>query len=293
MGFLTTRLNARVRAYLASDWEDCVLLRWSAQILVGALPGLLILIAVMRMASHGHPSGAHAGQVASLIPLLSASAIADTPAFHRLDVAKSQDLGAEVQFRLPRAEAPAMLSKVRATPAPSSSEQVDFDAPRTHWQHLTSSVRSDIDEGLTRAPQWERVVLHGTGNATGSTRRLKRYLNDVRGVPEGLAWHFVIGNGEGSADGLIEATDGWKRALPAASGGDPGLRYTSISVCLAGDFHERPPTKAQLEALDELLDYISVKLGNIPVATHADARGERAGCLGEMFPANLMCKDSS
>ena len=280
---LPSRLTLRVRAFFSSDWEECVPLRWAGQFAVGAVPGLFILFTIMHMAAQTQTTG-QSGSAASIIPLLSASAIADTPAFHRLKTSPSSIALAEVQFRAPRAEAAPTAQRVLTVTKRTSPLRVDFRAPRQQWQHLSASTRSDIDQGLARSRRWERVVLHGTGSTTSAPRLLQRYHSNVQGVPEGMAWHFVIGNGKGAADGSILATDGWQRAIPAASGRDPGTRYTSISVCLAGDFHEQPPTDAQLQALSELMDYFGIKLGHLPLSAHEGARGDLARCLGDKFP---------
>ena len=189
-----------------------------------------------------------------------------------------------VQFRQPRDIAPAAASRVLTVTKRTTPLRVNFRAPRQQWKHLTAGVRRDIDSGLCASKQWQRVILHGTGSSQGTPRLLQRYHADVQGVPEGRAWHFIIGNGNGTGDGHIEATEGWKRGVPAASGRDPGTRYTSISVCLAGDFHAHGPTEGQLEALKELMDYLGIKLGTIGLGAHEDARGDMAGCLGIKFP---------
>lgn len=258
-------------------------LRWAGQLAIGALPGMLIVFTLMRLAAQT-PSAGTSGTAASIIPLLSTQGMADTPAFHRVKAVTSGAAMTGVQFRAPREEAPVTAQRVLTVTKRSTPLRINFKAPRQEWRHLTSGTRSDIDQGLRASKQWERVVLHGTGSSQGSTRLLQRYHSDVQGVPEGAAWHFIIGNGHGSKDGGIEASEGWRRGVPAASGRDPGTRYTSISVCLAGEFQTHGPTEAQLEALNELLDYLGIKLGNLHLNGHEDARGRLAGCLGAKFP---------
>lgn len=279
----SSRLTSRVRAFFQSDWENCVPLRWAGQLAAGALPGLLVVITLMNMAAKNPTAGA-SGTVASIIPLLSASGMADTPAFHRVNTLLPAATMPGVQFRQPRDVAPATASRVLTVTKRTTPLQVNFKAPRQQWTHLTASIRQDIDDGLSANRQWQRVVLHGSGSSDGSPRLLQRYHADVQGVPEGMAWHFIIGNGHGLGDGSIEATEGWKRGIPAASGRDPGTRYTSISVCMAGDFQSHGPSQAQLEALNELMDYLGIKLGDIRLGGHEDAGGRLASCLGTKFP---------
>ena len=277
------RLTSRVRAFFHSDWEECAPLRWAGQLAIGAVPGMLIVFTLMRMAAQT-PSAGSSGTAASIIPLLSTQGMADTPAFHRVKAVTSGAAMSVVQFRAPREAPPATAQRVLTVTKRTSPWRGNFQVPRQEWRHLTAGTRSDIDQGLRASKQWERVVLHGTGSSQGTSRLLERYHSDVQGVPEGMAWHFIIGNGRGSKDGGIEASEGWRRGVPAASGRDPGTRYTSISVCLAGDFQTRGPTDAQLEALKELLDYLGIKLGDLPLDGHEDSRGRMASCLGDKFP---------
>lgn len=258
-------------------------LRWAGQLAVGAVPGILIVVTLMHMAAQT-PRPGLSGTAASIIPLLSTSGMADTPAFHRVTSAAPGQVLTGVQFRAPREDAPVSAQRVLTVTKRTTPLRVNFKAPRQEWKHLRATTRSDIDQGLNASKQWQRVVLHGTGSNQGTSRLLQRYHTDVQGVPEGMAWHFIIGNGHGTHDGSIEATDGWKRGIPAASGRDPGTRYTSISVCLAGDFQAYGPTEAQLEALNELMDYLGIKLGDIHLGGHEDARGGMASCLGAKFP---------
>ncbi len=274
-------LSTPIRSFLDSNWQDCAPLRWAAQLAVGGLPGVLICLVIMRLASIApdQGQGAHA---ASIVPLLSASGLADTAAFHRMKFDLDPAAGKAPQFRLPDA---APVSQEVAHATVSAVPVVDFNAPRTEWRHLNASARAAIDASLAKRRDWQRVVLHGSSISHGNARLLARYQATVRGQADGLASHFVIGSGKGKSDGLVEPGERWLKALPAGDIADPLLSETSISVCLVGDFNSQPPSKAQLEALDELMDYLAIKLGRLTLTTHSALIGGQSSCLGAKFPA--------
>ena len=71
-------------------------------------------------------------------------------------------------------------------------------------------------DGLPAPPQaWNAIVFHHSATAGGSKARFdvghRRKFND----PDGMEYHFLIGSGVGSADGLIEVGDRWRRQIIA------------------------------------------------------------------------------
>lgn len=269
-----TTTTARVRVQDDSGWEESVPARWTAQLVVGGLPGILACLIIMWMVGKPSGEGAHA-HIASMVPLLSASGLADSPAFHRLQAGPGPGTGGLAthapQFRTPEGLA--------AEPAAAGHRQGSQDAapaamaphaPRTAWTHLSPGVRASIDAGLAGGSHARhRLLLHGSGAGHGSARLIERYHAAMRG--QGKVYHFVIGNGSGAADGLVETGARWS---DVADEGD-------IEVCLVGDFNERAPTQAQMEALHELTDYLSIKLGKMELAEH------QAGCLGSKFTSGV------
>lgn len=277
----------RVQAFLASDWEESALARWAAQIAVGAVPGLVIVLTIMFMASGAPRKGTTGTSAASIVPLLSASALVDSAAFHRITPSEVSSANA-IQFRAPgTATNGGNRKRVLNVVKKTSPLPVNFKAPRQTWDHLDAACRKDIDTGLTQSTQWRRVVLHGSGSSHGSAKLLDRYHSQIRGLKQGLDYHFIIGNGSGASDGSVQAGPRWLNGQP--SEGAP-LSESSISVCFVGDFQSQAPTAAQLAALDELLDYLSIKIGDIAVTTHAALAGESTRCLGAKFPAEQVLR---
>ncbi len=280
-----SRLPKPIQAFATSEWQDCTPLRWAAQLAVGGVPGLVICLIIMRLAGAAPEKGGST-HIASIIPLLSASGLADTPAFHRLKPESDLTANRAPCFRVPGMDGgPVQVSA--AGPASMPAVAHDFHAPRTSWKHLDAATRAAVDATLARKKDWHRVVLHGSGGlAQGGARLLGRYQSAVHS--QGLACHFVIGSGKGVADGRVEAGERWAKGLPAGDIADTGMAGSSISVSVVGDFNASPPSQAQLEALDELMDYLALKLGRLELTTHARLGGKTGGaaasCLGVKFP---------
>lgn len=280
--------TTKIRALLAADWEDSVFVRWTAQILVGALPGLVIVLTIMHMASGAPRQGIKGTTAASIVPLLSASTLADSAAFHRV-ASIHTTASNEVMFRQPgSADQQGSRKRVLTVVKRTSPISVNFKAPRQNWKHMDAETRQAIDEGLASKPSWQRVVMHGSGASHGSAGLLDRYHSQVRGLSGGLGYHFVIGNGAGAGDGVVQTGPRWARAMPVESG---PLAANSISVCFVGDFQSQSPTVDQLEAFDELIDYLSLKLGHLPVTTHGSLVGGESRCLGVKFPVDQVLRE--
>ncbi|MCB1209347.1 MAG: N-acetylmuramoyl-L-alanine amidase [Verrucomicrobiales bacterium] len=237
---------------------------------------ILTMLAPLRSSVHsGHAS------LASAIPLLTANAVADSRAFHSINFAKPTQASAAPQFRLPdptesRGDRPqrAILISKRVTPLP-----VDFRAPRTRWDHLPKSLRNQIDAQLDAASvPIARITLHGSGMARGDARQMDRLRRMTHQAGAAAAHHFVIGNGTDSTDGSVQMGERWSDAVQPDG---------TLHLCLVGDFTRAGPTAEQLEALDELVDYLTLKTGRLEVGPHQSAE-HTARCLGPFFPVKLV-----
>jgi N-acetyl-anhydromuramyl-L-alanine amidase AmpD len=138
--------------------------------------------------------------------------------------------------------------------------------------------------------RWLYIVIHHSATESGSAASFHRSHRRDRGW-DGLGYHFVIGNGEGSADGLVETGYRWSRQLTGAHAGRPRpdvnlMNERGIGICLVGDFNRRPPTPRQIASLHRLVDWLCARL-SIPanrVLVHRDIRGTE--CPGKHFPAS-------
>ena len=65
-------------------------------------------------------------------------------------------------------------------------------------------------------------------------------------MQNGLAYHFVIGNGTSTGNGQIEVGDRWRRQINGGHVHSDYLNNISLGICLVGDFNRGQPTRAQL-----------------------------------------------
>ena len=135
--------------------------------------------------------------------------------------------------------------------------------------------------------QWRHIVLHHSATAGGNAERFDRFHREQRGWDE-LAYHFVIDNGQGGPDGLVEVGSRWASQKHGAhTGGTPGDEYNQhgIGICLVGDFTRTGPTRAQLKSLDKLVRRLMAE-HDIPasrVIGHGEAPGADSACPGAAF----------
>lgn len=103
--------------------------------------------------------------------------------------------------------------------------------------------------------EFKYIVLHESLTPTGNLREMERRDQAAKGREE-CGYHFVVGNGKGSADGAIQASDRWfSQKHGAHLSGNHVEEYNlhGIGICLIGDFHKAPPTDRQLQATRQLV----------------------------------------
>lgn len=156
------------------------------------------------------------------------------------------------------------------------------------WRYLTRSVRRSIDRAPVQKSRWKYIVVHNSGTRQGNARIFDNYHRKVRKMENGLAYHFVIGNGTSSGDGEIEIGPRWTRQLQGGHVASNYLNRIAIGICLVGDFNRDKPTPAQLAALDELITYLRGRVGKIKgrvaiVSAHTDINPKPTDCPGDRF----------
>ncbi len=166
-----------------------------------------------------------------------------------------------------------------------SAPVFDRKAPKSGWNFLTHDVRTQIDAAAVRVGHWKMIVLHSSATASGSARALDYYHREVKHLAAGLAYHFVIGNGRGAGDGAVAVGSRWSQQEAGGHLSNDAQNEVALGICVVGNFSHSAPTLAQIEALDELIDYLQAKLGKIPVTTHALLPSGASGCPGAGFPS--------
>ena len=198
----------------------------------------------------------------------------------------------------PEPQAPVVIQK---SGGQESDEHTDYAAPARKkryffglfgggpdYRFLTSSVLDAIDRARVRTGRWKYIVVHNSETRQGSARAFDYYHRHIRHMPNGLAYHFVIGNGTTTGDGEIEIGPRWARQINGGHVHSDYLNNIALGICLVGDFNRDVPTRNQYAALDELINYLRKRVGRVErrlsiVVAHKEINPVPTDCPGNRF----------
>jgi hypothetical protein len=165
------------------------------------------------------------------------------------------------------------------------SESPAYSSSRASVPPMLRSVIDLLEAPRVRRNRWKYVVVHHSGAATGNARIIDVYHRQ-KGMENGLAYHFVIGNGRQSKDGQIEVGPRWIRQQPGGHLYDEHLNEVSIGICLVGDFNRAAPSKRQIAAATELIRYLNQRCGGkkLIFRGHREINSRPTDCPGRLFP---------
>src|SRR5207302_1491235 len=129
----------------------------------------------------------------------------------------------------PRSTSPTFNAPVEE-PEQLTIEKYGYEKPRGFWarlfggdrrssnsgagySYLTRSVRDQIDRAPVARGRWQFIVVHNSGTRQGNAAAFDYYHRHIRRMQNGLAYHFVIGNGTSTGNGQIEVGDRWRRQI--------------------------------------------------------------------------------
>lgn len=130
---------------------------------------------------------------------------------------------------------------------------------------------------------WDRIVVVDTGAPFASVDTLDARAKEL-GEPNGIGYHFVIGNGRNLTDGQIRTCPRWRSQKPASSayGKDLGNDGTLV-ICVVGDTKRSRVTDDQSQSTSALVKRLAEQF-SIP----ANRVEFRVGSgLNTSFMANL------
>ena len=161
----------------------------------------------------------------------------------------------------------------------------------TNYRYLTSATIDAIRRAPVQRARWKFIIVHNSGTRQGNARAFDYYHRHIRRMQNGLAYHFVIGNGTSSGNGQIEIGDRWRRQINGGHVHSDYLNNIALGICLVGDFNRDQPTRAQLEACEELIRYLRERCGTSDgrtqiVRPHREVNPPRwsTDCPGDAFP---------
>jgi len=186
--------------------------------------------------------------------------------------------GKLLRTRVPSSTLEKSAQKKEEPPAPvkSPASELIFIPP----------VKTLIDSAKPKLREWEYIVVHHSGTSGGNARIFDAY-HKQRGMENGMAYHFVIGNGSDSGDGQIEVGQRWLKQIQGGHLASESLNEIAIGICLVGDFSNHRPDPRQTAALIELVQYLR-KLqpaSRLKFRLHREINTKPTECPGKLFPA--------
>ena len=129
--------------------------------------------------------------------------------------------------------------------------------------------------------RWRNIVIHHSASLSGNSA-IFNSGHQKRGMENGLAYHFVLCNGHGGEDGLVEIGERWRRQLAGGHVRGDDLNNISIGICLVGDFTSAPPTARQISSLKALLMHLLqlTELQPSQIIGHKNLPGQATACPG-------------
>lgn len=151
---------------------------------------------------------------------------------------------------------------------------------------LPDDIASAITRAKVKSSKWKYVVIHHSATDTGSAKGMDIFHQKERHMENGLAYHFVIGNGRGMGDGEIAIGRRWTEQLDGGHLHSEYLNSKALGVCLVGNFEESKPTEKQMANLHALIASLMgrCKLSLSAVKTHQQINTVFTRCPGKQFP---------
>lgn len=185
------------------------------------------------------------------------------------------------------AEPPAPKSKPKTNPVATGGQHASrppSNPPKSRYLFI-DKVKDKIDAPHVVPGRWKYVVVHHSGTPSGNAKIFDYFHRNIRGMENGLAYHFVIGNGRDSGDGEIEVGDRWMRQIQGGHLRSDELNEIALGICFVGDFNNDRPTKKQIAAAIELITYLNEKCGTPPAfKAHREINPKPTECPGKNFP---------
>lgn len=168
---------------------------------------------------------------------------------------------------------------------PSMSPRARSDAS-IGASYLSPAVQKAIASAPVSPGRWKYIVIHHSGVDEGSLKSIERYHREERHMENGLAYHFLIGNGNGMEDGEIAVGNRWKEQLDGGHLRSEEQNKIAVGICLIGNFDQDKPTVKQMRSLNDLTMVLlkRCKLSVAAVKTHQQINIVRTRCPGSRFP---------
>ena len=172
-------------------------------------------------------------------------------------------------------------------PPPVKRSWWPFSRQPANYRYLTAANIDAIRRAPVQRNRWKFIIVHNSGTRQGSAKVFDYYHRHVRRMKNGLAYQFVIGNGTSTRNGQIEIGERWIKQMRGGHVHSDYMNNIGLGICLVGDFNRDQPTRAQLEACEELIKYLQERCGGkLQVRPHREVNPPRwaTDCPGDVFP---------
>jgi choline dehydrogenase-like flavoprotein len=151
---------------------------------------------------------------------------------------------------------------------------------------LPASIQRALAVAEVEPGRWQYIVIHHSGIDTGTVKAMDRYHREIRHMENGLAYHFVIGNGHGMGDGEIAVGHRWTAQINGGHLASEEQDKIALGICLVGNFDLHQPSARQMESLRALVRALMTrcKLERSAVKTHRQINIIGTRCPGAKFP---------
>ena len=158
---------------------------------------------------------------------------------------------------------------------------------------LGSPLPKELNRIRVEPGKWKYIVIHHSASPNASVKGMDYYHRVERHMENGLAYHFVIGNGHSMKDGEIAVGHRWSAQLDGGHLASEALNRKAVGICLVGNYDEDRPTRKQLESLHALVEHLLARcrLGPEAVKTHQQINPIYTRCPGRNFPTKTFMKE--
>jgi hypothetical protein len=165
-------------------------------------------------------------------------------------------------------------------------------SPNNAEAPLDYRVAKTIERAHVQRGRWKYIVIHHSGVDSGTVQGMDRYHREIRHMENGLAYHFVIGNGNGMGDGEVAVGRRWTEQLDGGHVAREAQNRIALGICLVGNFDQDKPTRKQMASLESLVEALLTRCA-LPVSavkTHQQINVMHTRCPGRNFPARAFLK---
>ncbi len=147
--------------------------------------------------------------------------------------------------------------------------------------------------------RWNYIIIHHSAGDYGNIKTLQKIRKERQPIEpfEVIAYHYIIGNGNGMKDGEIASDNREKYNLWGVhvSESNWNINFTGLGICLIGNLDKKQITPKQYKSLlkktSDLMEQYNIEIDN--VLFHGKIKGESTKCPGKYFPYSKFKKDLS